>query len=393
MSLNPGADRPPPPATRRLSAGCVKLPQNFQIPDLANTLQPTALGSLGSAVNPNGGGDASTSGGGGGLYNDSYSLESASFLTEFLVNLEQEPPPIFGHDSAKKFLMESCVIPVLYPQMKSWKGVLFFGPAGVGKSSLIKSVVYNLNQKYPNKLHVEFFSCSASSLVNKYRGESEKILKGVFECARNIGRPAYHDPSSPPSPITRISIIFIDELDSVFSSTASDESSSRLRVELLKHIDGVESGAVGDGQNRVIVVGATNLPHTLGDALVRRFEKRCYIKLPDAAQRRQIVDYHLSGVKVTEQIDFDVVVKHTEGLSGADMKVMCREAAMGPLRRFLKNVRPDDLKAEDFTEITADVLEEVALEDFERAVRVTNRTVGEEGLKALEKFDEDFGSK
>ena len=109
---------------------------------------------------------------------------SKSFLTEFLVNLEQEPPPIFGHDSAKKFLMESCVIPVLYPQMKSWKGVLFFGPAGVGKSSLIKSVVYNLNQKYPNKLHVEFFSCSASSLVNKYRGESEKILKGVFECAR-----------------------------------------------------------------------------------------------------------------------------------------------------------------------------------------------------------------
>lgn len=293
------------------------------------------------------------------------------------------PPPT----SAKKFLKESCVIPVLYPCMKSWKGVLFFGPAGVGKSSLIKSVVYDLNQKYPNKMKVEFFACSASSLVNKYRGESEKILKGVFEAARNIGRTLGEEGS-----ITRISIIFIDELDSVFSETANDESSSRLRVELLKHIDGVESAA-SSSSNRVIVVGATNLPETLGDALIRRFEKRCYIRLPDENMRRSIIDYHLKGVKVTDLIDLEVVVEQTEGLSGADMKVMCREAAMGPLRMFLKNVKPDDLREEDFREITSEVLEEVAVEDFERAVRVTNRTVGEEGLRKLEKFDEDFGSK
>ena len=218
MSLNRAANRPPPPPIQgqgQKRSGSVSLPSNFVTPSFALSAQPTALGKLGSNVNQGGGSS------GGDLSNSTYNLTSPSFLNEFLVTPELEPPPVFGHDVAKKFLTESCVIPVLYPSMKSWAGVLLFGPAGVGKSSLVKSVVYGLNSKYPGKIMVHFFSCSASSIVNKYRGESEKILKGVFECAREI-RPEhigkYDDGAK------TISIIFIDELDSVFSSTANDES-------------------------------------------------------------------------------------------------------------------------------------------------------------------------
>ena len=269
--------------------------------------------------------------------------------------------------------------------MPSWKGVLLFGPAGVGKSSLIKSVVSSVNQKYKERIKVHLFECSASGIVNKYRGESEKILKRVFSAAREV-----KPPQGSPSELLNVSIIFIDELDSIFSSTAHDESSSRLRVELLKHIDGVEAVSAA-GNNRVIVVGATNRPWDLGDALVRRFEKRCYIALPGEEDRRAIIDYHLGGVRVGEGVDREDVVKRTEGLSGADLKVLCREASMGPLRRFLVGVSPKDFTKADLAEITPDVLGEVEREDFERAVSSTRRTVGD--VKRLEMFDADFGSR
>ena len=321
------------------------------------------------------------------MSNSRYDLTSLSFLNEFLVTPEIEPPPVFGHEIAKKFLTESCVIPMLYPSMKSWAGVLLFGPAGVGKSSLVKSVVYGLNSKYPGKILVHFFSCSASSIVNKYRGESEKILKGVFECAREIRQE--HIGKREEGAKT-ISIIFIDELDSVFSSTANDESSARLRVELLKHIDGVESGR---SSNRVIVVGATNLPGDLGEALMRRFEKRCYISLPDSVQRRQIIDYHMKDIQVASDVDLDAVVEQTKGLSGADLKVMCREAAMGSVRRFLSGVKPQDFSKGDLEGISTEMLGDTEVEDFSRAVENTRRTVNPETLTHLEKFDEIYGSR
>jgi len=90
-------------------------------------------------------------------------------MSEFLVGVSN-PPPVFGHGHAKKFLKESIIIPLLYPTMPSWKGVLLFGPAGVGKSSLIKSVVSEVNEKYLDRLRLHIFSCSASGIVNKYRG-------------------------------------------------------------------------------------------------------------------------------------------------------------------------------------------------------------------------------
>mmetsp|Transcript_24420 Transcript_24420/g.50760 ORF Transcript_24420/g.50760 Transcript_24420/m.50760 type:complete len:381 (-) Transcript_24420:20-1162(-) len=380
MSLNRAANRPPPPPIQR--SGSVSLPSNFVTPSFALSATPSALGKLASNVPSAQGGSSN-----GDLSNSTYNLTSRSFLNEFLVTPEVEPPPVFGHDVAKKFLTESCVIPVLYPSMKSWAGVLLFGPAGVGKSSLVKSIVYDLNSKYPGKIMVHFFSCSASSIVNKYRGESEKILKGVFECAREI-RPEhigkYDDGAK------TISIIFIDELDSVFSSTANDEGSARLRVELLKHIDGVESGR---STNRVIVVGATNLPADLGEALVRRFEKRCYISLPDSVQRRHMIDYHMKDIKVASDVDLDAVVEQTEGLSGADLKVMCREAAMGSVRRFLSGVKPQDFSKEDLEGISKDMLSDTEVEDFVRSVENTRMTVNPETLTHLEQFDERYGSR
>ena len=174
------------------------------------------------------------------------------------------------------------------------------------------------------------------------------------------------------------------------SSLPLSRRSARLRVELLKHIDGVESGR---STNRVIVVGATNLPGDLGEALMRRFEKRCYISLPDSVQRRQMIDYHMKDIQVASDVDLDAVVEQTEGLSGADLKVMCREAAMGSVRRFLSGVKPQDFSEEDLECISKEMLSNTEVDDFVRAVENTRMTVNPETLTHLEQFDEIYGSR
>ena len=241
---------------------------------------------------------------------------------------------------------------------------------------------------------ISLASLATPLLVASLIAESEKILKGVFEAAREIKgndpSPAAEGDDSIAKEKLDISIIFIDELDSIFSSSANDESSSRLRVELLKHIDGVEAVS-GKGKNRVIVVGATNCPWDLGDALIRRFEKRCYIALPSVEDRRSIIAYHLEGLPIDDDVDLESTVKRTEGLSGADLMVLCREAAMGPLRRFLVGVSPKDFTKEDLAEIKPDILGPVEGDDFERAVKNTSRTVGD--VTKLQEFDAYFGSR
>jgi vacuolar protein-sorting-associated protein 4 len=206
------------------------------------------------------------------------------------------------------------ILPTRFPQLftgkrRPFKGILLYGPPGTGKSYLAKAVATEADST--------FFSVSSADLVSKWQGESERLVRNLFELARE-------------APGSR-AIIFIDEVDSLCSSRTEGESDSarRIKTEFLVQMDGV-----GKGKDSVLVLGASNVPWELDAAIRRRFEKRIYIPLPDADARAYMVRLHLGDTPndLTDE-DFDRLGQITEGSSGSDIKVLVKEALMEPLRR------------------------------------------------------------
>lgn len=128
--------------------------------------------------------------------------------------------------------------------------------------------------------------------------------------------------------------IFIDEIDALASKRGEkeDESSRKVKTELMTRIDGVSSGEEGKS---IVVIGATNRPWDLDEAIRRRLEKRIYIPLPTEVGRREMLRINLKDEK-TEAVEIEELVKKTDGYSGADIALLCREAAYMPMRRKLK---------------------------------------------------------
>merc|ERR1711874_638159 len=179
---------------------------------------------------------------------------------------------IAGLEKAKESLKEAVILPIKFPHMfkgkrKPWRGILLFGPPGTGKSYLAKAVATEANNS-------TFFSVSSSDLVSKWLGESEKLVKNLFQMARE------HKPS----------IIFIDEVDSLCSSRSDNESESarRIKTEFLIQMQGV-----GNDNDGILVLGATNIPWVLDAAIRRRFEKRIYIPLPEQNARGMMFKLHM----------------------------------------------------------------------------------------------------
>lgn len=224
---------------------------------------------------------------------------------------------VIGLENAKDSLKETVILPTRFPQLftgkrKPFKGILLFGPPGTGKSYLAKAVATEADST--------FFSVSSADLISKWQGESEKLVRNLFELARESegGR----------------AIIFIDEVDSLCGSRSEGESDSmrRVKTEFLVQMDGV-----GSSKSQVLVLGATNIPWELDAAIRRRFEKRVYIPLPEAEARTAMVKLNLGDTpnELTEE-EFDRVGEITQGSSGADIKILVKEALMQPLRRCQK---------------------------------------------------------
>jgi len=269
---------------------------------------------------------------------------------------------VAGMENVKQALHESIVLPNLRPDIFTGlrappKGLLLFGPPGNGKTMIAKAVA--------TECHACFFNMSASSLTSKFVGEGEKLVRALFEVA------AERAPS----------IIFIDEIDSLLTSrgTANEmESSRRMKTEFLVQFDGVGSSA-----ERILVIGATNLPWELDDAVIRRFTKRILVPLPPPATRHRLLlrlidktPYRLSNA------DMRKIVTETQGFSGSDLKALTSDAAMGPIR-----------EVDDITQIDSKNIPPVLIRHFLDSLRTIRPSSSDASLLMYDEWNNNYGSK
>ncbi|KAI9360538.1 P-loop containing nucleoside triphosphate hydrolase protein [Pilaira anomala] len=304
---------------------------------------------------------------------------------------------VAGLEGAKEALKEAVILPIKFPhlftgQRKPWRGILLYGPPGTGKSYLAKAVATEANST--------FFSVSSSDLVSKWLGESERLVKQLFQMARE----------------NKPSIVFIDEVDSLCGTRGEGESeaSRRIKTEFLVQMNGV-----GNDMDGVLVLGATNIPWQLDSAIRRRFEKRIYIPLPELHARATIFALNVGSTPCTlSQADYRKLAEMTEGYSGSDIAVIVRDALMQPIRkvqmathfkwveaplrqdptkrgRFLTPCSPGDPDAIEMTWIDIEpdqLLEpELTVHDFIKAVKTSRPTVNQADIKQQVEFTNDFG--
>lgn len=218
-----------------------------------------------------------------------------------------------------------------------------------------------------------FFNISASSIVSKWRGDSEKLVKVLFELARHFA------PST----------IFLDEIDALISTrgegSSEHEASRRLKTELLVQMDGLTKS-----KELVFVLAATNLPWQLDGAMLRRLEKRILVPLPEPEAREGMFHALLGGQKngLLEELPVATMVEGTEGYSGSDIRIVCKEAAMRPLRRVMAVLEKRDPNCED----PLPELGPITSDDVLISLKTTRPSAHLSAGKYTQ-FDNDFGSK
>jgi len=280
---------------------------------------------------------------------------------------------IAGLKEAKQLLEEAVVLPLWMPDYfkgirRPWKGVLMTGPPGTGKTMLAKALA--------TECETTFFNVTAGMLTSKWRGDSEKIVRLLWDCAR------YYAPST----------IFIDEIDSLCGARGGEhEASRRVKSEILMQMDGVASSvSTEDGEKEplIMVLGATNFPWEIDEALRRRLEKRVYIPLPDLEARIQLLQINTKSIKLTDDVDLKELAARLDGYSGADITNICRDASMMSMRRRIKGLRPEEIK-----NIPKDELEApVTLEDFNIAISKIQRSVSQADIKKFDQWMEEYGA-
>lgn len=297
---------------------------------------------------------------------------------------------IAGLSHAKRAVEEAIVWPLCRPDLfvglrDPPRGLLLFGPPGTGKTLIARAIA--------SRAKCTFFGISASSLMSKWYGEAEQLVRCLFVVA------ALRQPS----------VIFVDEVDSLLSvrGEGGSDAERRLKTEFLVQMDGVGTHS----SDRILLIGATNRPKDLDEAARRRLEKRLYIPLPNADARRELIQRLLLSLSSAEAVevssgnvegesdrraaapaphslsaqDLESLVTATEGFSGADLRQLLREAAMAPIR---------DAAAMDvnWTRIAATDLRPLTYDDFHTALHHLKPSVGPSEITAYETWNATFGS-
>lgn len=270
---------------------------------------------------------------------------------------------IAGLADAKQTVQELVCWPMKRPDLftglrRGPNGLLLFGPPGTGKTLIGKAIAYESK--------ATFFSISSSSLTSKWIGEGEKLVRTLFAVA------AYREPA----------VVFIDEIDSLLTQRKADENeaSRRIKTEFLVQLDGTGTS----GQGRVLVIGATNRPHELDDAARRRFVKRLYVPLPAFEDRKVLLQRLLEKNKhVLNEKDFTKLAADTDGFSGADLKALCTDAAMGPIRQLGSRA----------LEVDANDVPPISYKHFRQALRGMHPSVAQADLEIYLEWNKTYGSK
>ncbi|WP_247728351.1 proteasome-activating nucleotidase Pan1 [Halovivax limisalsi] len=198
-------------------------------------------------------------------------------------------------------------------------GVLLYGPPGTGKTMLAKAVA--------NKTDATFIKMAGSELVHKFIGEGAKLVRDLFDVARE------HEPA----------VLFIDEIDAIAakrteSKTSGDAEVQRTMMQLLSEMDGFEER--GD----IRIIAATNRFDMLDRAILRpgRFDRLIEVPKPDEAGRELIFEIHTRDMNVADDVDFEALARETDDASGADVKAICTEAGMFAIRDDRTEITTED---------------------------------------------------
>jgi len=239
-----------------------------------------------------------------------------------------------------KAMREIVELPLKHPELfvrlgvEPHSGILLYGPPGCGKTLIAKVLA--------SESEANMFSINGPEIMNKYYGETEAKLRDIFKEAKD---------NSP-------SIIFIDEIDAIAPKReeAYGDVEKRVVAQLLALMDGLND------RGNVIVLGATNRPESIDPALRRpgRFDREFEISVPNEEGRLEILFIHTRGMPVAEDVDLKDLASELHGYTGADIKSLCREAALKSIRRYLPEI---DFETE---KIPSEVLQsmEIKLVDF-----------------------------
>jgi len=272
---------------------------------------------------------------------------------------------IAGLDNVKQALREAIVLPIAKPELftgarRPWSGILLFGPPGCGKTLLAKAAA--------TECQATFFSASSADLLSKWLGESEKLISALFKLAR----------------LKAPSLIFMDEIDSIATKRGEGSESGgerRVKTQLLSEIQGLKS----THDKPLLVLGATNRPWDIDNAMLSRFEKRVQVPLPDMKARAGIFKIHTEGINtaLTDE-DFIELAVRSEGYSGRDIANVCREVIMLPIRELdmagLLENSDQEVNVRDIT-----------LNDFKKTLKKVKPMTNKALMKQYNEWAQEFG--
>lgn len=244
-------------------------------------------------------------------------------------------------DNVKDSLRELVMLPLQRPELfnrggliQPCKGILLFGPPGTGKTMLAKAVA--------TEAGANFINISMSTITSKWFGEDEKNVRALFSLATKLAP----------------TVIFIDEVDSMLgrrSRAGEHEAMRKIKNEFMAHWDGLLS----KGSAGVLVLAATNRPFDLDEAIIRRFQRRIMVGLPDVENREKILRSILAKEDLASNFDFKELAVMTEGHSGSDLKNLCITAAYRPIRELLEAEKKKKIASEKLpTKVETKAVEE-----------------------------------